>query len=159
MLTRHRRRPIEETFSKTLENSRDSLKKVEEALRSQMPQTISEIKKRCDGSYGDYNNQENANLPEIAIDKMPKSTEHSCLPEAEKELEYEHDYETPYGAGDEHRFHAVCTNYDGKLIFLSENDKSLLSDKINSDSTLADVIAIYEGKLTYFEERRIIQIL
>ena len=161
MLMRNRRKTLDQTFNKTLEDSRDALKKVEDTLRSQMAQTSAEVeqKKEGRGEYGGSYDSREERQPEAPVREEGTSMKSSNLPpEIHKDLDSEHDYDTPYGTSDRHHFHAVCIDCDGKLVFLSENSKSALSDKINRDDTLDDVIAVYEGKLTYFEERRVIQI-
>lgn len=155
MLMRNRRNSLGEGFNKKLEKSRDALKQVEETLRAQMPQTSAEAdaSKQERGEYGGASTP-----PPLEMETNTDMKQSPLPPEVHKDLDSEHDYDTPYGISDRHHFHAVCIDCDGKLIFMSDNSKQALSEKINRDSTLDDVIAVYEGALIYFEERRVIQI-
>jgi len=52
----------------------------------------------------------------------------------------------------------VCVDNNGKLVFLSDETKQGLTNRINGYHALDDVIAVYGGNLLFFEERRTIYI-
>lgn len=140
-MRRSRRPSFGSNFGDSLKKSAEKLKEVENALKSQMPKTTEQVERGGSGPV--Y-----ARTPEPKVEVPP---EHH-------DLDSEHDYDSPYGTSDKHNYHAVCVDADGKLIFLSDETKNGLANKINNHPQMDDVIAVYGGNLIYFEERRIIHI-
>ena len=143
-LLRSRRPAFGNNFGDALKKSAEKLKEVEDALKRQMPQTAEETVP-----------EPKSNPPKTQY--HPNTTE-EAESRGHKNLGSNHDYDTPYGVSDRHNFHAVCLDSEGRLIFLSDDTKSGLSEKINDYPGIDDVIAVYGGNLIYFEERRFIHI-
>lgn len=135
---RYKRKTLNKNFDDALRESKKTLEEIEAILKSQMRPLEDEL---CEKYKTPNDGKDNETMGKV-----------------HENNEVELGYDSPYGAPNSHRFHAVCVDEDGKLVFLSENSKSLLSDKINNAEDLSEIVAIYEGSLLKFLERRIIQI-
>lgn len=150
-LLRSRRPTFGNNFEESLKKSAEKLKEVEDALKRQMPQTAEEE------SLPEP--QPNPKLNPSKTQPHPNTTEGAeTRGHRDLGLNHDYDYDTPYGTSDGHNFHAVCLDSEGRLVFLSDDTKSGLSEKINDYPGMEDVIAVYGGNLIHFEERRFIHI-
>lgn len=152
-LLRSRRPAFGNNFGETLKKSAEKLKEVEDALKNQMPHTV--VEETIPEPQPKPQPKPQPNPPKTQY--HPNTTEEAEI-RGHRDLSSDHDYDTPYGMSDRHNFHAVCLDSEGRLIFLSDDTKSGLSEKINDYPGMDDVIAVYGGNLIYFEERRFIHI-
>ena len=140
-MLRSRRSKFGSQFNEVMRDSVEKVKDIGDALQRQMPETTERVTGQC---------------PEPApVIPQPERNE---IPPDHIDLGSEHDYDSPYGVSERDNYHAVCVDETGKLVFLSHDTKSGLTQKINQHPNLDDVIAVYGGNLIYFEERRIIHI-